>query len=170
MPNVPVQTAEEEKALPARWSDELQKFSSEIRRRAFDLFERHGRKEGQDIGHWLEAEKQLLTVPRSELRETGEAFEVKIAVPGFEASEIEVSALPDSLLVKAEARREGEKREGEIVYSEFSDQSLFRRFPLPQPIDTGRVAATLEKGVLRIAAQKAAAKKEEGEKSAAAGA
>ena len=164
MSNVPVQKATDEKSLPVRWFDELQKFSDQVRRKAFELFEGHGRPDGHDVDDWLEAEKQLLTVPRTELVETADGLEAHITVPGFDAKEIEVTALPDSLLVRAESSREREKKEGEVRYSEFSDQSLFRRIPLPQPIDVAAVTAKLEKGILNIAARKAAAKEKETER------
>ncbi len=160
MSDVPVQRASEEKAIPAFWFDEASKLSEQVRRKAFELFERYGRVDGHDVEHWLEAEKQLLSVPRSELLDSAGEFEVHIAVPGFEAKEIAVTALPGSLLVKAEAVRGREKKEGEVRYSEFSDQSLFRRIPLPQPIDVAHVTAKLEKGVLNIVADKAGVEKE----------
>ena len=159
MSDVQVQRASEEKAVPAFWFDEATKLSEQIRQKAFELFERYGRMDGHDVEHWLEAEKQLLSVPRSELLENKNEFEVHIAVPGFEATEIEVTALPDSLLVKAAAVHERENKEGEVRYSEFSDQSLFRRIALPQPIDVAHVTAKLEKGVLNIVAGKAGAEK-----------
>ncbi len=157
MSNIPVQKAAEEKALPVSWINELQSFTERVGQRAFELFEKYGRPAGQQLEHWFEAEKQLLCVPRSELLDTTGEFEARVALPGFDASEIEVTALPDSLLVKAEARHKRERTAGEVRFSEFSDQSLFRRIRLPEPIDIAQVTAKLDKGVLKIVAHKAAA-------------
>ena len=157
MSNIPVQKAVEQDALPAPWINELEAFSDRVRKRAFELFEKYGRPAGQQLEHWFEAEKQLLSTPRSELLDTAGEFEVRVALPGFDASEIEVSALPDALLVKAEARHNRVEKAGAVRFSEFSDQSLFRRIDLPERIDIAQVTAKLEKGVLKIVAHKAVA-------------
>ncbi len=157
MSNIPVQKAAEENALPVSWIGELQSFSDRVGQKAFEIFEKYGRPAGQQLEHWFEAEKQLLFVPRSELLDTADEFEARVALPGFDASEIEVTALPNSLLVKAEASQKREKTAGEVRFSEFSDQSLFRRIPLPELIDVAQVTAKLEKGMLKIVAHKAVA-------------
>jgi len=159
MSNIPVQEAAEEKDLPVSWINELQNFSECVGRRAFELFEKYGRPAGQQLEHWYEAEKQLSSVPRSELLDTGGEFEARVALPGFDANEIEVTALPDSLLVKAQASHTREKKDSEVRFSELSDQSLFRRIRLPEPIDIAQVTAKLDKGVLKIVAHKSAADK-----------
>ena len=89
MPNIAVQKHNEETSLPEQCLAELRKFSDEIRGKAFDLFEKYGRPAGRDLEHWLKAEKQLLSMPRSELLETEAGFDLRIAVPGFDAKEIE---------------------------------------------------------------------------------
>jgi len=161
MSNVSVQKAAEEKSLPAVWLNEVQEFSEKIRRKAFELFERGGRADGRDLDHWLEAEKELLGLGSFDLVDKGKEFEQHVALPGFDAKEIEVAALPDALLVKAETSRRSEKKESDTCYSEFTNQSLFRRIPLPEPIDVSRVTAKLDKGVLCVIAAKAAVEKEQ---------
>lgn len=155
MSTIPVQKAVEENALPAPWIDDVQAFSERVRNRAFELFEKYGRPAGQQLEHWFEAERQLFSVPRAELVAIAGGFEIRIALPGFDASEIEVTALPDTLLVKAQASNKRMEKAGDVRFSEFSDQSLFRRIRFPEPIDTAQVTAKLEKGVLDIVAYKA---------------
>lgn len=159
METVSVQKSSEEKSLPVSWFETIQKFSEEVRARAFDLFERSNREHGHDVEHWLEAERQFNFVPRSDLVDSSSGFELSMDVPGFEAKHIEVSALPNALLVKAEASRKQQGREGEVAYTEVQDKSFFRRIALPTPIEVGSVVAKLEKGVLKIAAKKSVAEK-----------
>ncbi len=161
MSNVPVQEITEGKGIPPAWVDKLLEFTEQVRHKAFELFEQSGRPHGHDVNHWLEAEKQLPTAPRYDVLETADEVDVCVAVPGFDAEEIGVVALPDSLLVKATSKIGLERRQGELLYSEFDDQTLFRRIPLPAEIDVTRVRANLDKGILRIAAPRA----EEGKKS-----
>ena len=160
MSNVLVQKVSEEKSLPEVWLGEIEKFRDRVRCRAFGLFERQGRAHGHDLDHWLEAERQLFAIPSFDLLDRGNEFEQHIALPGFDPKEIEVTALPSALLVKAETSRKSEKKEHHVCYSEFTDQSLFRRISLPEPIDVSQVTAKLDKGVLCLVARKAAAQKD----------
>lgn len=160
MANLPVQKVTAESALPSSWRNELMKFSEAVGRKAFELFEKYGHSNGHDLDQWLDAEKQIVTFPRLELLDTGTEFELRVAAAGFDAKDVEVTALPDAVLVKAQTSAEAEEKEGEICYCEFSDKSLFRRIPLAQPIDIDAVTAQLEKGVLKIVAPKAAGQKQ----------
>src|SRR5487761_1896428 len=79
-----------------------------IKDRAFALFEKRGQGEGRDIDDWLAAERELLWSPPAELTETESEFHLRVAVPGFEEKEIEVTAAPETVIVKAEASTETE--------------------------------------------------------------
>jgi HSP20 family molecular chaperone IbpA len=155
-----VQKVLEGKGIPAACLDKLIKFTERVRHKALELFEQSGRPDAHDVNR-LEAEKQLPSTPRYELLETADDLDVCVVVPGFDAEEIGIVALRDSLLVRAAANPGDRKREGQLLYSEFDDQILFRRIRLPEEIDVTRVRANLDKGILRIAAPKVA----EGEKS-----
>jgi len=43
-------------------SEELNKISEQIARRAFDLYEARGREDGHDLEDWLRAEKEIAEV------------------------------------------------------------------------------------------------------------
>ena len=103
----------------------------------------------QDLHHWVEAER-LLLAENGEITNFQDEFEIQISVPGFVAQELEISVLPDTILVRAETLK---KEAGEVTQT----QTLFRRFSLPEPINTHRVTARLEKDVLYITAYKASA-------------
>lgn len=127
-----------------------------IKDRAYALFEKRGAAWGKDMDDWLAAERELLWSPPAELTETEGEFHLRVAVPGFEEKEIEVTATPETVLVKAEASSEAEKEKEDTVFSEFAARTLFRRIDLPAAIDLDHTNATLGKGVLVITAKKAA--------------
>jgi len=158
---ITIQKIPEGSGIPPSWLDKLLEFSEQVRQKAFELFEESGRPHGHDVNHWLEAEKQLLSTPRYELLETANSIDVCIEIPGFDAEEIEIVALSDALLVKADADSGHEKRKGDVRYSEFNDQTLFRRIPLPSQVDVTRVTAKLDKGILDITAPKIVAEEKE---------
>lgn len=126
-----------------------------IRLRAYELFQSRGAGDGSALDDWLKAEDSLLLTPESDLVESDDKFELQIAAPGFDANDIEVSALPDALIVSAENTHNHEKTEGNVRFCEFGEKSLFRRFDLPAPIDTNKVTASLQKGILKVTAPKA---------------
>jgi HSP20 family protein len=75
--------------------------------------------------------------------------------PGFDPSEIKVTALPDALIVSASSTHTHEKNKGSVRFCEFGQKTLFRRFDLPETINLDNVSADLNKGVLHLTATKA---------------
>jgi HSP20 family protein len=134
--------------------ERLETVADLVRRRAFEIFERR-KGSGSDTEDWFEAERELTAATSCELAEKDGSFEVSLTVPGFKAHDVEVTALPDALVVSAQSSHEHEHEKKHVYYSEFSGRSLFRRVPLPEQIDTNKVTADLNDGILRIMAKKA---------------
>ena len=130
-----------------------------IERRAFDLFEQHGREFGRDLENWLEAERDMVSSPATELVDKDTEFRARIALPGFTAKDIHVAAMPDAIVVKADAIHRHEKTDANVCFCEFSQKKLFRRLPFPSAVDVDKVSAALDNGVLEVTAPKAVAKK-----------
>ncbi len=126
-----------------------------VRNRAYELFQRRGSAPGNDMGDWLQAEQEIFQVPRMELAETDGEFQLQLAVPGFEAKDIRVAALPDAVLVEGETAHRHSGKQGHVRVCEFGERKVFRQIPLPGRVDVDRVSATLDKGVLEIHAGKA---------------
>jgi len=134
--------------------DDVQALTDRIRLRAYDLFQSRGGGEGLALDDWLTAEDDLVFTPESDLVENDGEFQLQIAVPGFNADEIDVSALPDALIVRAENTHHHEGTEGDVRFCEFGEKTLFRRFDLPAPIDVDKVTTNLQKGILKVSAVK----------------
>ena len=125
-----------------------------IQLRAFELFERRGRSPGGDLDDWLQAEKELFFIPPAEVNESAKAFRMTISAPGFNASDIDVIAMPRELLVEAKAERRLEPRRGNMTAGALELKTLYRRFDLASPIDTREVTARMDEGSLTIEAPK----------------
>jgi len=139
-------------------SHELQavgRIANLIRERAFDLFQHRGETSSSETEDWLQAERDVVWSPASELTDEGKAFSASLAMPGFDAGDIQLSALPDALLIEADSAHSHESEDGDVCFREFSDKQLFRRMNLPERIDVDRVSASLDQGILRITAAKA---------------
>jgi HSP20 family molecular chaperone IbpA len=122
---------------------ELKDLSEQIESRAFQLFQNRGGIDGFAKEDWLEAERNLFRIPESEITEKQAEFDVTVNAAGFEPNEVKVTALPESLIVRA---KHSDKS---------SEQMLFRRFDLPASIVPEKVTADIDKGVLHVKAAKA---------------
>lgn len=125
-----------------------------IRRRAFELFEKRGCAAGADVDDWLQAEKDLFFIPHAEVNESQKGFRVMVSVPGFDAGDIDVIALPQELLVEAKTERRLEPRRDNMRAGALESRILYRRFDLTVPIETDKVTARIDEGSLTIEAPK----------------
>jgi HSP20 family protein len=146
---------EVERKLPA--FAELEKTIEKIQRRAFSLFEQRGGLPGLEWDDWLLAEHDVLGASSAELLENAKELKLRVAVPGIESKDVKVTATAESFLVQANASSGHSLTDGEIRFSEFSQEKLCRHFALPSRIDVTTVSASLDKGILQIVASKARA-------------
>jgi HSP20 family protein len=160
MPNVMVHKVNEQEKAAVPIFDELAKRLDEIRQRAFELFETRGRDIGHAVEDWIKAEREILRSPAAEFTEKGNAYEFRIALPGFDVNDVQVTAAPDEIIVKAASKQEKKSEEDKVLWTDFTSKNVYRRFQTPDPIDADKTTATLDKGLLRITALKAAAVKE----------
>jgi len=143
-------------AEPVSTQQEVDMIFDRIRQRAFELFEQRGRIPGNDLTDWLNAEREFMFVPSAELIESEKAFDIRVAAPGFKADQIEVTALPTRIIVQG--KYEGEKRHENhnVCLCEFVHRDLLRQFELPSKVDPEHIYTTLQDGILKIVAKKAA--------------
>ena len=143
---------------PRTFLEHLETITDSIRKRAFSIFQNRNGGNGSEVDDWLQAERDVVWSPASELVDDKKEFRARIALPGFDAKDIQVSAMPDALLIQADATHTHEGKSGNVRFCEFSEKNLFRRLPLPAPIDVDKVTASVDKGILEVTAPKAASK------------
>jgi HSP20 family molecular chaperone IbpA len=154
MSKLAIQTFQNE--FPATFFEEADKLMEEIRHRAFSLFEERGFSPGRDLDDWLAAEREVLWTPPVEMIEREKEFRIQIAVPGCEARDVEITALPECIVVQTQPVHTRRKEEGTIHISEINQRKLYRRLELPLPVDLEKITATLDNGLLRLVVPKAA--------------
>ena len=138
---------------------EMESVLERIRARAFDLFSGRGFGHGHALDDWLAAEREICW-PTGELVEQDKAYTLSVALPGFEPSDISVTAAPRELIVHAKSKVESKKEEeakkgGKVCWSEFRSNDVYRQLELPKNIDVQSVSASLQNGLLKIVATKA---------------
>jgi len=143
--------------------ESLNELEEAIRQRAFGLFSERGTAHGGEMEDWLRAERELVWMPQSETMEDDKQFRLRLIVPGLEAQDLQITAMPDAIIVQAEgASKEANeaKQASTVPFRELRGRKLFRRFDFDEPIDPSRTEASLAKGILEIVASKAAPAKQ----------
>jgi HSP20 family molecular chaperone IbpA len=90
-----------------------------------------------------------------EVEESDKQFRVYIRCAAFTADELTVYAEPQAITVKGKSAH----RDLSTAESAVREHVLFGRYDLPQTIETDKVSARLENGVLEIVAKKVIASK-----------
>ena len=141
---------------------EFDQVAEQIRMNAYNLFEHRGAGEGHALEDWLEAERAFCG-PAAELTEAEGSYSLKVALAGFEPGEIELTATPREIMIKAVHEHEGKGTEGDarLQWTEFRRSDVYRRVELPAAIDVGRISASLKNGMLSVTAKKARAATQE---------
>ncbi len=94
-------------------------------------------------------------VPPVDVEETPEGFVFRADLPGIDPKAVKVSLHGDTLTLRGERKRQGEKREGAVHRSERVFGSFERSFTLNAPVKGDQVKASYKDGVLEIAVPKA---------------
>jgi len=98
------------------------------------------------------------TVPRTNLYDTGEGFEVRAEVPGFAKDDLNVKIQGNYLEISG--TRKPDAPEGYSVHrTERGTATFTRSFTLPADVDSGKVKASLKDGILTLVLPKAEAAK-----------
>ena len=140
--------------------ESLNELEEAIRQRAFSLFEERGTAHGNDKEDWSRAERELVWVPKSETREDEKGFRLWLMVPGLDAKDLQITAMPDAIIVQTEVAPKETQDTSTVPFRELRDKKLFCRFDFEEPIDPTRIEASLAKGILEIVASKAAPAKQ----------
>ena len=91
-----------------------------------------------------------LAAPAVDIVEGEKAYEVTAELPGIDDKNIEVSLSDDILTIKGEKREEKEEKERNYHLSERLYGAFERSLEMPEGVDTEKVEARFDKGVLKI--------------------
>jgi HSP20 family protein len=160
MSQVAVCKCKEPQTIPQTLLEHMETIADSIRKRAFNMFENRKSEHGFDLDDWLQAERDVVWSPASELVEGKDDFQARVALAGFDAKDVQVTATPEALIIEAEKAHTHDAREGDVRFCEFSSKKLLRRIDLPMAINVDKVTASLDNGMLQVNAPKAAQAKQ----------
>jgi HSP20 family protein len=112
---------------------------------------RESQREGQD-----ESLTTSSFAPAVDVYEAEHNFTLKIEVPGIDEKDIDVRLENNTLTVHGERKIEKEEKEENYRRVERNYGSFTRTFNLPTTVDSEKVSANYDKGVLKIALPKKA--------------
>jgi HSP20 family molecular chaperone IbpA len=141
-----------EEAEETLWR-EIDDLEAEIRQKAQQIFEARGGVPGDADDDWVRAEREVCWVPQAKLKETDRAFRALIGMPGLEAGDIEVTLLPEMMIVRGKGLEDLDGAD-RIHFSEFGSRTLFRKIPIPALVHVDSAVVAFEKNLLEISAAK----------------
>jgi HSP20 family molecular chaperone IbpA len=133
------------------FSRHLQTISEAIAHRAYELFERDGRRDGRDLQNWYRAESQFLQPVPVEIRETDHNLIVRAHIPGFTDKQVELGVASDHLIIT------GKNRTFDHRSRDVRPTEICRNLNLRAEIEPGKATARFIDGRLEVTLPKAAA-------------
>lgn len=91
-----------------------------------------------------------ISLPKVNIKELADAFEVEMAVPGMKKSDFEISLENNVLSISSELEEKKESSEETFTRREFGYASFKRTFTLPETVDVGKIKAIYDEGILSI--------------------
>jgi HSP20 family protein len=91
-----------------------------------------------------------MTLPKVNVKETPDSFQVQMAAPGFKKDHFDISVENEELLISAEIEKGEEDTDEEFTRREFGYASFQRTFLLPETIEGDKIKAKYEDGILSV--------------------
>jgi HSP20 family protein len=88
--------------------------------------------------------------PSLDVSETKNTFVVKAEVPGIDAKDVDISLSGDVLTIKGEKKQEREDKEEDYHLVERSYGGFSRSVRLPAEVESGKIKASYENGILKV--------------------
>lgn len=95
-----------------------------------------------------------LVIPEANIIENDTDYRVELAAPGLEKKDFKIQVDNGMLIISAEKEEEKEEKNARLRRREFSYNSLYRSFRLPDNSNPEKIEAKYENGLLRLAIPK----------------
>lgn len=146
MPQVEVTPTQPDGPVAKGLLADFDRLMRSVRRRAYELFERRGRRDGADLEDWFQAEAELLFPVKIETTQEAGKYVMHVSLPGFSAKDLKVYTVGNTLVLKATST---EKSETDGTTSE-QNQNVYCQWPLPAGAHADQVKADYKQEMLTI--------------------
>lgn len=137
--------------------EKLAEVTNATAHKAYEMFLARGGELGKALDDWFNAESKILRPVAVEITEGNGKINVCAAVPGFKPEEIEVSVKNDLLILSGETEKREERKDENIVYTDWKSDRFFRQLTLPDAVNADDVKAELKDGILTLSLPKVTA-------------
>lgn len=93
---------------------------------------------------------QKITMPAVNVKETDDHFKIEVAAPGFDKKDFNINIENNVLTISSEKQIEEKQDNEKISRREYSYGSFQRSFSLPNTVDSDKISANYENGLLKI--------------------
>jgi HSP20 family protein len=104
---------------------------------------------------WRVQTSSDLSPPAIDVVEKEKEYQIAAELPGLDEKDVEISVADDVLTISGEKKEEKEETADNYYLSERRYGSFQRSFQLPAGVDSDKIAATFQKGVLTVTVPKA---------------
>lgn len=91
-------------------------------------------------------------MPALNATDSDDEIRIEVELPGLSEKDVELSIADDHLTIKGEKQEEEERSEDGARWTERRFGSFRRVVPLPEDVESDKIEASFDKGVLRIVA------------------
>ncbi len=82
--------------------------------------------------------------------ETDKEFKIEVQLPGFTKEDLQLNVHNSLLTIKVENKKEENKEEYKYAHREFGAENYEKQYRLPKTVDTDKISAKFENGVLNV--------------------
>lgn len=91
-----------------------------------------------------------LGYPPVNIKDTKEAYLLEMAAPGLEKGDFKINLDGKKLVISAEKKVENEEQKEKHLRREYSFRSFRRSFTIDESVDTSKIDAKYENGILKV--------------------
>ncbi len=93
---------------------------------------------------------EVVYLPPLDIYEDNDKIVVEAEIPGLNKEDIKINVADNILTIKAEKKKEEKVKDKDVIYEEIAYGIYEREIELPQTVDTEKIDAVYEDGVLKV--------------------
>ena len=94
--------------------------------------------------------KNCATKPATNVFETEKEFKIEVLLPGFNKEDLQLNIHKNLLTIKVEKEKEEKSEEFKYAHREFGAVNFEKQYRLPKSVDSEKISAKFENGVLKV--------------------
>ncbi|QTD94686.1 Hsp20/alpha crystallin family protein [Burkholderia anthina] len=103
-----------------------------------------------DLEPFWHREKYPGATPAVDVSETERAYEITAELPGIDEQDVAVTLVNGGLSIRGEKHEDKEEKRKDYYMRERRFGAFERYFPMPDGVDADKIAASFDKGVLKV--------------------